>query len=217
MNIDLSNIKAIIWDWNGTLLDDVDMCVSCMNKLLLKRNLPFLSRERYIEIFTFPVKKYYEIIGFDFSKEDFEIPAMEFINNYQSGLKSIGLHQDALNVLDFFKTKGLSQYILSAMEHDSLIKSLTENNINEYFIDINGIDNHYAHSKLEIGRVMLSKLDHKREEYLLIGDTLHDMDVAEGLGIQHLLIANGHQSKNRLLGKTRFVVDSLADFDSLFV
>ncbi len=31
--------QIIIWDWNGTLLNEVQMCVNCMNELLGKRNL----------------------------------------------------------------------------------------------------------------------------------------------------------------------------------
>lgn len=48
------NIKHIIWDWNGTLFDDVDICVDNINWLLKKYNLPEITKEKYREIFTFP-------------------------------------------------------------------------------------------------------------------------------------------------------------------
>ncbi|MCF6241069.1 MAG: S-adenosylmethionine:tRNA ribosyltransferase-isomerase [Bacteroidales bacterium] len=154
--------------------------------------------------------------GFDFSKEKFEIPAMEFIELYHEGLKTTNLHKYVVDVLKYFDSMGLEQYILSAMEHNSLLKSLSDNNIKDYFIDVNGIDNHFAHSKLEIGKSMLKNISHKNEDLLLIGDTLHDKDVADGLGIQHLLIANGHQSKKRLLDETEYVVDSISEVLNLF-
>ncbi len=50
--------KVIIWDWNGTLLNDTDICVSCMNRVLKKRGLELLDVQRYREIFNFPVKIY---------------------------------------------------------------------------------------------------------------------------------------------------------------
>ena len=71
--------KGIIWDWNGTLLNDTKLAVESMNKILLKRGLPVLTVERYKHVFTFPVRDYYQSVGFDFDKEPFEIPAMEFI------------------------------------------------------------------------------------------------------------------------------------------
>ncbi|RLD72105.1 MAG: HAD family hydrolase, partial [Bacteroidetes bacterium] len=47
--------RAILWDWNGTLLDDTDICVQCINSLLETRQLNLLNKERYRKIFTFPV------------------------------------------------------------------------------------------------------------------------------------------------------------------
>jgi len=204
-----NKIKAIIWDWNGTLLNDVDICISCMNVLLSKRDIKIIDRKKYIEIFTFPVKNYYENAGFDFSKEDFEVPAMEFIKLYHDSLPLAKLHPCANDVLEQFKTMGLKQFVLSAMEHTSLLKSLKDNGIYNYFEHINGIDNHYAHSKLEIGKDLLKKIGFAPDEILLIGDTLHDKDVAEGLGVNFVLVANGHQSKERLLKETPLVVDEL--------
>ena len=64
-------IETIIWDWNGTLLNDLRLCVKTINSLLEKRSLPVLTTSSYKEVFSFPVKDYYEKVGFDFSKEDF--------------------------------------------------------------------------------------------------------------------------------------------------
>ncbi len=70
----------IIWDWNGTLLNDVDICIKSMNHLLEKRNLTLLDINRDKAVFGFPVKDYYAKIGFDFTKENFEIPANEYMD-----------------------------------------------------------------------------------------------------------------------------------------
>jgi phosphoglycolate phosphatase len=66
---------SIIWDWNGTLLNDVEVAINSINRLLYDRNLVPLTLERYLDVFTFPVQDYYEVIGFDLINEPFEIPA----------------------------------------------------------------------------------------------------------------------------------------------
>lgn len=215
MQLKTKNIKAIIWDWNGTLLNDVGICIDCINVLLRKRNLDLIDRKKYIDIFTFPVKDYYENAGFDFSKEDFEVPALEFIKLYHESLPLAKLHSCANDVLKHFKSIGLKQYVLSAMEHNSLLKSLKDNGIYNFFEHINGIDNHYAHSKLEIGKDLIKKVGFAPNEILLIGDTLHDKDVAEGLGVNFVLVAKGHQSKERLFKETPLVVDELLEVKEL--
>jgi len=213
----MTNKKAIIWDWNGTLLNDIDICISCINELLEKRRIKKIDKEEYVEIFTFPVKEYYKKAGFDFSKEEFEVPAMEFIKLYHESLKYACLHEGSTKILKSFRDLGFKQYVLSAMEHDSLIKSLKDNGIYEYFLHINGIDNHYAHSKLEIGKDLLKSIPYKKEEIILIGDTLHDKEVADGLGIDHVLVAKGHQSKRRLLQQTKFVFNDLSEVSAILI
>ena len=187
-----------------------------MNMLLHRRGLSILNLKKYKQIFTFPVKDYYEKAGFDFSIEPFEKPATEFINLYHQYLLNAGLFPCVDEILSFIKNKGLNQSVLSAMEHNSLIKSLNDNDIAGYFDEISGIDNHYAHSKLENGRDLMKRINMPGKDIMLIGDSLHDLEVAETLGIDCLLIANGHQSKERLLEKTSDVLDRLKEVIPLF-
>jgi phosphoglycolate phosphatase len=201
--------KALIWDWNGTLLNDIDICIESMNRLLSERKLPCLDRKRYREIFTFPVQQYYEKAGFDFSKEDFKKPAIEFIDLYYNRLPEAQLFNDVETVLENLEKLGYFQTVLSAMEHKGLVMSLKAKGIYGYFNLVNGIGDHYAHSKLEVGEGLLKKLDYEKKEILLIGDSLHDLEVAETLGLDSLLISNGHQSKEKLRARTPFVIDDL--------
>lgn len=213
--LDIKNKKVVIWDWNGTLLNDIDVCIDCMNTLLKRREISPLNRIRYRHIFTFPVKEYYQKAGFDFTIEKFENPAIEFIDCYHKNLFKANLFDFVLDVLDVFDKKGVIQVVLSAMEHESLVKSLKEKGIFSFFKEISGIDNHYANSKLEIGRKLIQKLNLSMKDILLIGDSLHDFDVANALSIDHLLIANGHQSKERLLAESDNVLSELKDLMAL--
>jgi phosphoglycolate phosphatase len=68
----MKQIEHIIWDWNGTILDDFQLCVEIINGMLIKRNMPTITKDEYSDIFDFPVKKYYKRIGFEFHKDSFE-------------------------------------------------------------------------------------------------------------------------------------------------
>jgi phosphoglycolate phosphatase len=203
--------KVIIWDWNGTLLNDTDICVSCMNRVLEKRGLELLDVQRYREIFTFPVIDYYLKAGLDLNKEAFEIPAMEFIKLYHESLHSADLFPCVKDVLKSFKNRDYYQAVLSAMEHESLEASLKDKGVFPYFDIITGINDHYAHSKLEIGKELMGAIHFKRSEMLLIGDSLHDLEVANELGIECVLVANGHQSYERLSERAPTVLRELSE------
>ena len=190
--------KAIIWDYNGTLLDDMSIGVRSINRMLKKRGLPLLSVERYREVFTFPVKKYYETVGFDFEKENWDIVANEFISHYTSLLPESRIFPKAIELLSHFSTEGKKQFIVSAMEHNMLKQSVADGQIENYFDEISGIDDIYASSKIENGIKLMQKHKLAPEEVCLLGDTAHDYDVSKELGCQCILIAAGHQSLERL-------------------
>ncbi len=203
--------KHIIWDWNGTLLNDTYYCVTCMNKVLGNYQLKNISIDTYKKHFTFPVKDYYKAIGFDFERIDFEKPAQEFINEYYSGITSVKLHKGCHDILNTFEQKGVKQHVLSAMEHNMLVESLSNFGIDYYFENITGISDHYAHSKVDVGKKLISEIGCSTDDIIMIGDTIHDYEVAHNLEIDCLLISSGHQSHERLATVTSNIISELSE------
>ena len=75
--------ELILWDWNGTLLDDVELCVDALNRLLARFGYPQrYDREQYRAIFGFPVQDYYARAGFDFARHSFDELARSFMEDY---------------------------------------------------------------------------------------------------------------------------------------
>lgn len=206
----IDSISGVIWDWNGTLLDDASLAVRTMNQMLEKRGMDLLSIEAYKSVFTFPVKKYYQKIGFDFQQEPFEIPANEFIDLYNSELDKCRLHKDAIRILTYLQSVGVKQYILSAMEQNVLDQCLKNYQIDHFFEVALGLDNIYAASKVENGHRLIAEQKLKASELVLVGDTTHDFEVASELGCQCVLIADGHQSKEVLRETGVLVLDSIS-------
>ncbi len=208
-------MQTIIWDWNGTLLNDLDFCVSTINILLKKRELTLLNRNLYREVFTFPVKDYYHAIGFDFEKEEFAIPAKEFIDLYDKGVENCTLHQKAIEILSWFKEKNTRQFVLSAMQQNMLEQTIKHNSIYNCFEGVFGLDNHYAVSKVERGKQLISEFNIEKNKTWIIGDTIHDFEVAEKLGIKCILIADGHQSEKRLKSTGTVVISELNELRNI--
>ena len=64
--------KYIVFDFNGTIIDDVDLCLNLLNEMLEVEDLPLVSLEKYKNIFTFPIIEYYKKAGFTFQKHSFK-------------------------------------------------------------------------------------------------------------------------------------------------
>jgi phosphoglycolate phosphatase len=212
----LLKYSHIIWDWNGTLLDDAWLCVDVMNGMLKNRNLPMITLEKYRSIFCLPVKDYYLMLGFDFDLEPFEVVGMEFMNHYNRRQKECSLHADVQDILTLARTKGYRQSILSAREENELRQEIIHLQVSDFFDYIAGLDDHYAHGKTDVGVRLLKEIGAQPENLLFIGDTLHDAEVANELGIECILIPNGHHSAERIKRSGKRMIYSLNELSDVF-
>jgi phosphoglycolate phosphatase len=201
--------KHVIWDWNGTIFSDVELGIDIINKMLSARNLPVLTTEIYRDIFTIPVKDYYAGVGFDFSKEPFEVVGKYWMDEYERRKFECGLYENVVGVMKKIKNLGIGQSILSAYSQHTLDEMIDHYDLRKYFTHVVGLDNIYAGSKMHLGKDLMKRLGNGKGETLVIGDTLHDYEVAVEIGADCILVSSGHQSKKRLLEASSNVIDSI--------
>lgn len=211
----INDYSTIIWDWNGTLLNDVWLCIEIVNRFLTEHQQELLNENSYKEVFGFPIVDYYKKIGIDLQKESFDLLTEKFISSYESRVKTCLLHERALEVLNAFKHSKSNQFMLTAAHKESVLHLLEHYSIRDYFTAIEGLDNHRADSKVDRGIQLIKKHQMNKNETVLIGDTLHDFEVAKAMGVDCILIANGHQSQQRLTSQTQNNINVLQKIEEL--
>ncbi len=194
----IKKYKYIVWDWNGTLFNDVDLCLDIINNVLNKQGISSLSLEKYREIFGFPIMEYYLKAGLDFNKTSFEVLGKEFMDEYEARKHESEIFSNARYILAEISKLNKAQSVLSAYPHNTLVEIIKLNKLDNYFDELAGLDNIYAASKTELGKKLVKRLQNPPEEIVLIGDTIHDYEVANEMGVDCILIAQGHQNKERL-------------------
>lgn len=188
---------TIIWDFNGTLLNDVETGIRTENTLLARRGMPLLRDvAHYRSVFCFPIIEYYKKVGFDFDKEPYSAIAVEWVAEYMKNVVHAPLYDGVLDTLEILRRRGLPQVILSATELEMLTGQLKTLGIYDYFDDVLGLDNIEAYSKVEIGVRWMQWARPVRA--LFVGDTEHDAETAASMGVDCVLIPNGHQSEETL-------------------
>ena len=208
--------EYIIWDWNGTLLNDVDVNFEILNILLKRRSLPeFGGKEKYLDMFGFPIIDFYEKAGFDLVGERFEDIAREYSHLYDELFPTVELYEKAEEVLRFFFNTGVNQVIVSASQQRLLTHQVTLHGIDHYFDDILGMRDIYGKGKVSIARYWMAQKGLMGRQVLFIGDTLHDKEVADSIGCDCILVADGHNSKERLVSSGATVVDSIDEIIQL--
>lgn len=214
----MAEYKNIIWDWNGTILDDVEMNFDIINGLMKNRGLkPIESIEEYRRGFCFPIILFYEKLGFDFADEPFEKVAREYIFAYDDRFPEAELFPDAENAIRRLKHRGIRQTILSQTQQSLLEKQVRNHGIEYLFTDIIGKDNIYAESKVETAKQWMLQSGIRPEETVFVGDTVHDFEVSQSIGCACVLICRGHNDRARLESTGAPVFESIDQFEDFIV
>lgn len=200
--------RLVLWDWNGTLLDDAAYAMGVRNRVFPRFGLPTLDTlAAYHAQFTFPVKEYYLRAGV--TEENFVPVAHAWMAEYLRGCDTVPLFADAPAALDALHAAGCAQAVLSASQLDTLREQLAHAGILSRFEAVLGLSHIFATSKEAIGRAYLQQCGVEPSACALLGDTLHDAEVAQALGCRCVLVARGHQSYDTLAGAGVPVLHSL--------
>lgn len=192
-------MDLILWDWNGTLLDDVALCVDALNRLLRQYHYPQqYDTDSYRAIFGFPIQDYYARAGFDFAKHSFAQLAESYMDDYIPASAACPLVQGAEAALRTLKGAGVRQVILSASPISTLERQVAEHGIRRYFERLLGLGDIYAKSKVELGQAYLREAGFNPARAVMVGDSTHDFEVAAALGVRCLLYSGGHQPAEAL-------------------
>jgi phosphoglycolate phosphatase len=187
----------LIWDFNGTIFDDVEAGIISVNKMLFERGLDVIpSVEHYRGIFDFPIEDYYRGLGFDFDAEPYEVLAPIWVELYNQNAENSRLCGGVVETIQGARDMGVRQLVLSACEIGMLNRYLNKLGARQYLDEVIGLDNIHARSK--IAEALEWRQRNPEARALMIGDTTHDFETAKALGADCVLFAGGHQSREKL-------------------
>ena len=208
---DRTMVRHVIWDWNGTLVDDVRLCVQILNQELKAHQIEEISINEYRQKFFFPVACYYKKLGLPYSGLNYEALAVRYIGEYRKRFKECQLHDGAVKTLEWLDSRGITQSILSAGKQSDLESFVKHFAVDSFFCFIDGAKDIEASGKNERAYGHLSELGINPEDVFLVGDTCHDWEVAQIIGCRSLLFTLGHVGADRLKRDESTVITSLSE------
>ena len=187
-----TGVEVVCWDWNGTLLDDAAVALAAMNVVLGERGLPVVPDvEAYRHLFGFPVQAFYARLGIDGA--EFRAAAQRYLELFAAHVADAPLHDDALAALSALGRLGVAQVLISATVPDVLEQQMAPHGLAGHFDQVLGITDAYAPSKADVVAGWLRSSGHTPRRVLMVGDTNHDEEIADELGVGFVRFARGHQ------------------------
>jgi phosphoglycolate phosphatase-like HAD superfamily hydrolase len=200
----------LVWDWNGTLLDDLSLVVSSTNHTFKSVGGRRVDADEHRLRFRRPVAEFYaEVLDRAVDAEEFEELDRIFHAAYRVGLTTTSLAADAEAAI---KAWPGSQSLLSMWFHDELVPAVQTYGLTGVFTRIDGRPTE-VDGGLKAGHLArhLTELGIAGEEAVLIGDSLDDAEAAESVGGACVLYTGGFTDPARLRASSWPVADTLID------
>ncbi len=188
----------IIWDWNGTLFDDLSIVVKSVNATLEQFGADAaraIDADGYRDKYTRPVHLFYDkLLGRETNEEEWAWLDRTFHDSYRSLLEGGELAHDARSALELVAESGHTQSLLSMWWHRELVPMAQKLDVERYMVRIDG------HRGGSSGQTKTSLLErHLAElsvvgvgaERVVVGDTLDDARAAAATGLQAILYDGG--------------------------
>ncbi len=191
-------MRTIVWDWNGTLLDDVGIVHAIFSEMIVEHGLIAPSVEKWRALYQHPIQGMYAAIGFDFGKESFESLATRWYDRYSIQARSARLFSGAHEIVQSFKDRGYTQLIISTLEERLLHEQVKAAGIWDCIDHVSGHHNKEADTKVARALSVLNAYNPQGWPVTVIGDTSHDGEMACALEAQCVLIAQGYDAEHKL-------------------
>jgi phosphoglycolate phosphatase-like HAD superfamily hydrolase len=192
----------VVWDWNGTLFDDLGLVVESVNRGLASFGAGPINIDLYRTHYTRPVRVFYNrLLERAISDEEWRKVDLVFHDAYRSALRQAHLTDDAAHALATVADGGHTQSLLSMFPHADLIPLVARLGIGRYFDRIDGLE-----SGSPGDRKALYLERHLRQlirgedpaSVVLIGDTPDDARAAAHVGAAVILYDGGSHHRQDL-------------------
>jgi phosphoglycolate phosphatase-like HAD superfamily hydrolase len=187
----------LVWDWNGTLLDDLTLCVAATNACLATVDGPVITAEDHRRDFRRPIRDYYQwVLGRPVTDEQFVALDDAFHDAYREGMATLTLVPDALDAMALWTG---TQSLLSMFFHDELLVEVTRHGLTSRLSRIDGLPGTVGgQRKASYLAAHLAALNVSAADTVLIGDSVDDGDAALSVGAACVLYAGGFTSRTLL-------------------
>lgn len=184
-------IRNIIFDWSGTLVDDLPAVLKASNFVLAQSGKPEMSLETFREEFQLPFTKFY-----DRHTPDVPMPQLEewFHTSFSEAQGSVRELPHAREFLEFCRANKMRTFVLSSVLGDYFAEQSRVTGFDAY------LDKPYTDvwDKRKKIHDILAENRLKPEETLFVGDMEHDIETAKHGGVHSCAVLTGYNTLEQL-------------------
>lgn len=177
--------KNLIFDWSGTLVDDMAPVIEATNAVLEKYGIAPYDREGFRRSFRLPYHEFYEELLPGVALTELEA---HFRPAFDGATSLVTVLPHAREKLEWAKQRGMRMFVLTSMDPTAFERQLNEFGMQDYFEETySGVID-----KRELIEHILETHSLHKDETAFIGDMTHDIETARHGGISSIAVLTGY-------------------------
>lgn len=202
----------VVWDWNGTLLDDLPIVVEAVNRSIGSFGAGPIDADSYRDHYTRPVRAFYHsLLGRKILDPEWERLNDDFHEAYYELATGVGLAPDAMEAIELVDSLGWTQSLLSMSEHDWLESIVSRLGLMPRMSRVDGLEGEMGGRKAGYLKAHLERLGIDGTSVVMIGDTPDDVAAARTVGGTPVLYHGGSHHLELLNAQGVPVAESLVE------
>lgn len=191
--------RHVVWDWNGTLLDDLPVVLEAVNRTVVEMGGPTVDEQAYRDHYTRPVKLFYEgLFGRVISEDEWHHLNDAYHDAYYSTVDRASLAVDAMAAMDLVDDQGWAQSLLSMTPQQKLEQIVAGHGLLDRLHPVTGLPAQTGGHKTEHMVIHLRRLGLGGDRVVVVGDTPDDVAAAKAVGAMAVLYDGGSHHRHHL-------------------
>jgi phosphoglycolate phosphatase-like HAD superfamily hydrolase/ADP-ribose pyrophosphatase YjhB (NUDIX family) len=181
----------LIFDWSGTLVDDLGPVLDATNAVFDIYGVPPLDREQFRRRFRLPYHEFYSEVLPDVPLSELEA---HFRPAFAASHAPVTVLPHAREKLEWCAHRGIRMFVLTSMDPDAFAQQLHDFGFDRFF--------EATYSGVLDKRALIHRIlaDHRLDpaETAFVGDMTHDVETARHGGISSIAVLTGYNHPEQL-------------------
>ena len=193
-----TRFELIIFDWDGTLSDSVGLITDLMIQSFLLHNVSPPSRMEVADILGIKLSEAFKILLKEKDQNASELIFNSYIDLYNQSSNKVKLFDGVELGIKELHRYGYKIAIATGGGRNYLDSCLAQTSIKEFINVTKTSDDCFSKPHPQMCNEILNELIIEPEKSIVIGDSIHDLQMAKNAGISSLAVTYGAHKQDSL-------------------
>lgn len=211
--VDAENVSLVVFDWDGTVMDSIGRIVSSLRAAASISELVVPTEHQAKQIIGLSLAPAFDILFPGITDQQRQLMFLHYREQYMlHDTTPSPLFNGVEQVLKQLKDRNIKLAVATGKQRRGLARMFAETGLEKYFDTSRCADEAQSKPHPDMLQQILLELDVKAEHAIMVGDTSHDMKMAQAIAMPRVGVTHGVHGRDVLSQfAPKAIIDSMPE------